>query len=349
MEIFNKLKQLFNFQMSYAARLILACAGSLLIFAVILFIYMSSSPMDEESVLFTVAKGSSLRQNANELKSKGIIRSSDFFVAMSYITGTRSIRSGRYRIYSSDSVARILKKIHSGEVVTARVTIPEGYSVAQAADAMEQAGICKASDFVKYSRDRAFLASIGINADRAEGYLFPETYVIAQDSDARDVITIMKKKMDSVLASLNWKERPGFSTHQMLTLASIIEKEAKVKDEQKKVSSVFHNRLKQNMPLQSCATVLYALNRTIPHLLLRDLEVDSPYNTYKHQGLTPTPIASPGKGAIEAAIYPDSTEYLFFVSRNDGSHYFSKDYSRHCRAQDYYVEKKQNGFVDDQK
>lgn len=139
------------------------------------------------------------------------------------------------------------------------------------------------------------------------------------------------------------------NVNQILTLASIIEKEAKVKSEQKIVSSVFHNRLKIRMSLQSCATVLYALNKTKAHLLLTDLEIDSPYNTYKHNGLPPTPIASPGAGAIEAAINPANTDYKYFVARNDGTNYFSSNFARHLKAQAYFVNGQKNGFIDDQK
>ena len=258
------------------------------------------------------------------------------------------IKSGKYRAYSNDSMFRILEKIEAGEVVTAKVTIPEGYNLKQMSELFESSGICGAQDFMKYSRDKSFLKRLGVDASSAEGYLFPETYVIAEGLDARDVITILKKKTDSVLKDLGWKPLKNLSTHEMLTLASIIEKEAKVKSEQEIVSSVFHNRLKIGMPLQSCATVLYALDKTVPHLLLKDLEVDSPYNTYRRKGLTPGPIASPGRGAIKAAIKPAKTDYLFFVAKNDGSHYFSRNYSSHLKAQDYFIHGQKNGFKDEQ-
>ncbi|HPK56843.1 MAG TPA: endolytic transglycosylase MltG [Spirochaetota bacterium] len=311
--------------------------------------FFAASPMDEESKTFVVEKGSSMSKVAKDLEDAGIIRSAKFFIMIYKARGEKMIKAGKYRAYSNDTSFKLIKKIEAGEVVTAKVTIPEGYNIKQMAEVFETAGICSASDFIKYSKDKAFLKRIGIDYPTAEGYLFPETYVIAEGLDARDVISILKRKTDSVLKELNWKPKKDFSTHEMLTLASIIEKEAKVKTEQAVVSSVFHNRLKIGMPLQSCATVLYALDKTIPHLLLKDLEVDSPYNTYRHKGLTPTPIASSGLGAIKAAIKPAKTDYLFFVARNDGSHYFSKSYGSHLKAQEHYIHGEKNGFNDDQK
>lgn len=332
------------------AKLAIASALAALSVAAVFITWISSSPLREESKLFTIPRGATVTTAAVMLQQEGIIRNARFFTLVSRITGKTAIRAGRYRAYRNDSSFRILDKIMTGMVLTAKVTIPEGYSIPQIAQEMEAMNICPAADLVKYSRDPALLKRLGINAPSAEGYLFPDTYVIAEGLDAREVIGVMAKKTFQVLDQLGWKSgRNGMNTHQLLTLASIIEREARLKEEQKKISSVFHNRLKINMKLQSCATVLYALGRIKPKLYLKDLEVDSPWNTYLNAGLPPTPIASPGKGAIDAAINPDTTDYLFFVSRRDGSHHFAKKFSDHLKAQDYYLHGEENGFNETQK
>lgn len=325
------------------------------ILAVVLFLYyMNTAPEPSRTVNVTIEKGMTLRSVASYLKKNNIIRSKNIFVLFGYLFDKKAILSGRYRVYSGSTNLWILDKLTTGQILTRKVTIPEGYNMYQIADNLQEANICDAELFLQYAKDRKFLNSIGIKADIAEGYLFPDTYVFAEGSDPRDVITHMKKKMDEtvkkIIADNGGDPRTDLSYHKFLILASIVEKEAVRKNERNKIAAVFYNRLKKGWRFDSCATVWYAIGKYEGgHLTHSDLKVKSPYNTYIHTGFPPTPIASPGKGSLEAALYPSKTPYMFFVSRNDGSHYFSTTLRRHNKAVDYYQKGIRNGFVDEQR
>lgn len=318
------------------------------------FYYMNTAPSSLRTVNITIEKGMTLRSAATYLKKNNIIRSKNIFVLFGYIFDKKSILSGRYRIYDGSTNLWILDKLTTGQILTRRVTIPEGYNIYQMANNFQQANICDSEEFIKFAKNASFLKSIGISAAIVEGYLYPDTYVFAEGSDPRDVIIYMKKKMDSEIKSIisahGGKKGTDLSKHKMLTLASIIEKEAVRKNERKKISAVFYNRMKKGWRFDSCATVWYAIGKYEGgHLTKTDLKVNSPYNTYLHTGFPPTPIASPGRGSLEAAMYPDKTPYMFFVSRNDGSHYFSTTLRRHNQAVDYYQKGIRNGFKDEQR
>lgn len=315
------------------------------------FNYLDSAPDTSRTANYTVSKGITLRKAANDLESEGLIRNADFFVLLSYLSDNKSVLSGSYTIHTDSTASKIYKKLSSGSIDTVSVTIPEGFNIYQIGPALEAAGICSEEKFLYYVHDRDFLLSLGIQAQSAEGYLFPDTYSFAPQSDARDVISYMKKKMDAVLGELNYKEHipPGMTLHQMLIIASLVEKEAQIKSEQRRVASVFLNRVERNMRFDSDPTVRYAVKKFTGRIRYRDLESDSPYNTYRVWGYPPTPIASPGKGAIAAVLNPEDSNYLYFVARNDGSHYFSKNLSRHNAAVNYYQKGQRNGFHDEQR
>ncbi|TFH42217.1 MAG: endolytic transglycosylase MltG [Chrysiogenales bacterium] len=226
---------------------------------------------------------------------------------------------------------KILRKLSRGDVVTQRVTIPEGFNLFQIRDRLEARGVTAAGAFMHHASDPGFLTGLGIDALTAEGYLFPDTYRFPEGSDARDVIAAMHRRMKSVM-----KEMPasvaGLDLHGILTLASLIEKEARIPSERRRIASVFHNRLKLRMKLDCDPTVRYAVKRFTGPIRVSDLNSDSPYNTYRRAGLPPTPICSPGRESIVAALYPEQSSYLFFVAKNDGSHHFSRTLSEHNRA-----------------
>jgi UPF0755 protein len=176
-----------------------------------------------------------------------------------------------------------------------------------------------------------YVSSLGIEADSLEGYLFPDSYLLSKDLKPEDVIEAMVRRFRRVYTS-QYSERAkelGFSDHEILTLASMIEKESAIPSEKLLVSGVYHNRLKRNMMLYSCPTVIYGIKDFNGNLTKRDLARYSPYNTYLIRGLPPGPICNPGKEAIEAALYPATTEYLYFVSKNDGSNHFSSTLKEH--------------------
>lgn len=315
-----------------------------------IFCFNNSAPFFMKEQIFTVNHGDSISKAAYNLEKNNLITNKKFFKGLSYLLRRTYIRAGKYKIYEGMSSREILYKLSRGEVLTKRVTIPEGFNIYQIAERMDAEGICSSGKFLHYALDKSFLKSMGLPYPSVEGYLFPDTYVFAEESDARDVIAAMHNKMKKVLRSLGTDEfyNINIKTHRMLILASLVEKEAKVHSERVYVSSVFHNRLKRNMRMDCDPTVRYAVKKFEGRITYRDLESDSPYNTYRRKGLPPTPICSPGKQAILAAINPKKTTYLYFVARNDGSHYFSKRLSEHNKAVNYYQKGIKGEFVDNQ-
>ncbi|HDP80904.1 MAG TPA: endolytic transglycosylase MltG [Spirochaetes bacterium] len=192
---------------------------------------------------------------------------------------------------------------------------------------------------------------MGLNAPSLEGYLFPDTYIFPEESDSRDVIMAAYRRMRTVLDGLDLPNMKisGLSLHETLTLASLIEKEAQIPRERKYISAVFHNRLKRGMKLDCDPTVRYAARNFKGPITRSELDSLSPYNTYVHRGLPPTPICSPGKESILAAVNPAPVDFLYFVSRNDGSHYFSATLNEHNRAVRFYQRGVKSGFIDRQK
>ena len=229
---------------------------------------------------------------------------------------------------------------------TVKFTIPEGYTILQIANKMVELGICKSSDeFVqacndisKYNYD--FVQEIPERNLRLQGYLFPDTYEIYADAKVTEVIEKMLKRFDAIYDA-DFRARTtalGYSIDQVVNMASIIEKEVRVPEERKLVASVINNRMKIDMPLQMCSTVMYVLNKSYPQLTIADTKIDSPYNTYINQGLPAGPIANPGKAAIEAVLYPEETDYIYFVLKDaeSGEHVFSRTLDEHNAAKVKY-------------
>ena len=313
--------------------------------------YYNSAPQSMQETAFTVKYGDSLGEVAYQLEKRNLIKDRRFFKIASYLLRRKYVRAGKYRIYEGMTSTLILKKLSRGDVITRKVTIPEGFNLYQIAERLDENAVTVSGNFLYYSFNRGFLLSLNIEAPSAEGYLFPDTYVFPEGSDPRDVIAIMHNKMKNVLSSINNGSygKMNERTHRLLTLASLVEKEAKIPEERVYVSSVFHNRIKRDYRLDCDPTVRYAVKKFTGSITYNDLAYDSPYNTYKRKGLPPTPICSPGREAIIATINPKKTSYLYFVARNDGSHYFSKSLKEHNRAVNYYQKGIKNGFVDKQK
>lgn len=291
------------------------------------------------SHIVLIPEGSTYQQVANILKQEQLIRSRSAFLLLGKTRDIdRKIRPGEYELDASMSPQDILSKLLAGRVILHPVTIPEGYSLAQIAEVLATQQVTDTKEFTKLVRDRTFISTLGIEADSLEGYLFPETYSFARQTKAREVIKAMVDGLHRVWDSELQAQaaRMKLSLHQVLTLASVIEKETGAKDERELIAAVFHNRLRKKIPLQSDPTVIYGLPAFDGNIHKRDLSFLSPYNTYRVQGLPPGPIASPGAHSLRAALFPAEASYLYFVSRNDGTHQFSSTLAEHNQAVEKY-------------
>ncbi len=297
------------------------------------------------SVLFEISKGSSFKTIAQDLERHGLIRSKDaFYILAWYKEELASIKAGEYKLSPAMTPDEILEILVSGKVVRHLVTIPEGYNMFQIARLLERGGLLKKKAFIKVCTDWDFLRKSGIQEDSAEGYLFPESYYLSKSSTPKEIAQTFIGQFWKV-----WKDN-GFdkrvkelnsSVHEVVTLASIVELEAAVSEEKPIIASVFWNRLRRGIPLQADPTVKYGvlIEKKIKKrkLTWRDLRKSTPYNTYTLKGLPKGPIANPGIDSLRAVLYPKKTDYLYFVSKGNGKHYFSKTLKEHNRAVDKYI------------
>lgn len=286
-----------------------------------------------------ISEGSNFQQVAGLLEREHLIKSRSAFVLLGKAQeADRKIHPGEYELHAAMPPSEILSNLLAGRVVLHSVTVPEGYTINQIADVLEQHRITDRTEFVRLAKDKPFIKTLGIPAESLEGYLFPDTYRFARRTPAKDVIKAMVDQLGQVMTA-EWQARAkelNLTVHEVLTLASVIEKETGAGEERPQISSVFHNRLKRKIPLQSDPTVIYGLPDFDGNLHKKDLSHPSPYNTYRWAGLPPGPIASPGAHAIHAALYPTPSSYLFFVSKNDGTHQFSATLIEHNKAVEKY-------------
>jgi len=284
-------------------------------------------------VYLEVPRGARLHAVAEQLARAGLVRNPFLFTLLGRITGTdRSIKAGDYAVRPGTSVPDLLSLLKKGMSGLDQVTIPEGLTAREIARLLHaHAGV----DTTAFLHDPAFAARLEVPAPGLEGYLFPETYSVLRGSRAEDVLRLMVAHGMRVLREEMSKvpSPPLYTAHEIVTMASIVEAEAHESAERAKIAAVYYNRLRKGMKLQADPTVAYALGRRPERILLRDLEVDSPYNTYRNYGLPPGPIANPGRASLQAALCPDPrTQALYFVSRGDGTHQFSATLKDHDRA-----------------
>ena len=297
----------------------------------------ASSPLDTAapSKVFQVKTGQGLNQIALGLADQELISSPLRFKMMARFRGQEtSIKAGEYELTAAMTPAAILENLVSGKVRLHRITFPEGYRAIQIAELASRSGFGTKAEWVNACRNKKLLTALSVDADSCEGYLFPDTYLLPANTDAENVIRAMVARFWEVFTD-EWKKRAeeiGFSVHETVTLASIIEKETGAGFERPLISSVFHNRLKKKMRLQTDPTVIYGIKDFNGDLTRKDLRTPTPYNTYVIRGLPPGPIASPGAKAIEAALYPADTKYLYFVSKKDTTHQFSTNIRDHNAA-----------------
>jgi len=297
----------------------------------------ASTPAAVEAgeLTFVVRSGQGVSEVSRMLADERIIRKPLGFRIFSRLHGfDTKIKAGEYRLSAAMSPADILEKLVRGDVVLYRLTVPEGYTMMQIAALVADSGICGWPAFVAALSDRRLLDSLDIEADNFEGYLFPDTYFFPKDTAAETIISTMLARFRSVFTDefLARAQQLGFSVHEVVTLAAMIEKETGAAAERPVIASVFHNRLKRGMRLESDPTVIYGIEDFDGNLTRKHLAEKTPYNTYRIKGLPAGPIANPGAAAIEAALYPAETDYLYFVARKDGTHQFSTNIQDHNRA-----------------
>ena len=250
----------------------------------------------------------------------------------------RKIIPGEYELHAGMRPTELLNKLVEGDLYQHSVTIPEGYNIVQIANILDQKGLADKQEILRLSKDHRFIESLNIDASTLEGYLFPDTYRFARYMPPEFIVrTFVSRFREMVTPELQAQAQSiGMTLQEVLTLASVIEKETGLATERALVSGVFHNRLRRNIPLQSDPTVIYALEYFDGNIRKDDLSVKSPYNTYKVRGLPPGPIANPGLASIQAALNPTPSDFVYFVSRNDGSHKFSTTLAEHNKAVDKY-------------
>ena len=313
-------------------------------FGVYQYYQASLRPTDPgEAVVVEIPKGSSSKKIATLLEQHEIIKNSQTFVIYLQQNGkSNQLQAGKYQFQPGQPVDDVIKKLTNGEIFvdSIEVTIPEGWTITQIAAFLDEKELVNKEKFITEANTGSFsypfVKSIPTSLPyRLEGYLFPKTYQIRKGASEHEIIDRMLAQFHEEYHSA-WTEQlkaRNMSIHDMVTLASIIEREVAVAKERPIVAGVYYNRMSQDILLQADATVQYALGKQKERLTYKDLELDHAYNTYKHKGLPPGPIAAPGKSALEAVVKPEQHDYLFYVTKKNGTgeHFFSKTYNEHLR------------------
>ncbi len=295
------------------------------------------------NVEIEIPKGTTFRQAVGILHHEKLLRDTRIILLAARLSGTdRKIRAGFYSLWSGMSPFQILKVLLKGRIIEYEIRVLEGDSLPDIADAFARSGLISAEEFMELARDHDLLEYHGISAPSVEGYIFPDTYIIPKGMDAEDALDTMIYRMrEKYSDKFTARARElGMTENQVLTLASIIEKEAVIDSERSVISAVYHNRLKKNMMLQADPTSIYGVKSSREKITLNDLKRKTPYNTYRIKGLPPGPIASPGLKSIVAALYPENVPYLYFVAQDDRSHRFAENEREHAENVRLYRAKK---------
>lgn len=298
----------------------------LIIFIVFISIFvfiMSYITKENRVVEVLIPKGSSPHKISKILKDSDVISSQKIFLALiKYYGYSTKLQAGLYDFNTKDSLNTIINKIKNGESKNIKVTIPEGFNIKQIAKVLAENNICDEQKFIISAQEK-----------NMEGFLFPNTYFLLPQMSESEVINVMKEEFDKFWTKEKQErlQQINKSKRDVIILASIVEKEAVADSERPIIAGVFLNRLAKGMRLESCSTVLYAMGINKERLSFEDLKFDSPYNTYRYKGLPPGPICNPGAKAIDAVLYPQVTDSLYFVSKGNGTHYFSSTFEQHIK------------------
>jgi len=307
------------------------------IFGLYWFLFVPPSKTALAKLIF-VKKGTHLKKVSEILKQEGVIKNRHFFILLTTVLGKKGkIKAGEYEFHTQMLPLEVLDALVKGQVKHHLVTIPEGYTLSQIAQLLEDLNLVDKKGFLQKASSSPFINALGLSqfaGPNLEGYLFPDTYHLFREMDSEEVIQMMVYQFKKVFGPdlVNRASELGISEKEVVILASIIEKETPLPEEKPLISAVFHNRLKRKIPLQSDPTVIYGIKNFNGNLTKEHLMRPTPYNTYLIAGLPPTPICNPGKDSLLAAVRPAPVPYLYFVSKNDGSHFFSSDIEEHNRA-----------------
>ena len=298
------------------------------------FAWAALLPLKPSETKFVLLRpGWSTRHIAQDLQREGVIRSSAAFLMLQYAEGLKTLKAGEYKFDEPASALEVWRRLVRGDVYARTVVVPEGYTMFDIAAAVEQAGLGPAADFLTAAKGDVFLLrEIDPTAQSLEGYLFPDTYEFTRIDTAHDMAAAMVRRFRREAQKIGLLGNAD--THRIVTMASIVEKETSVAGERPLVASVYYNRLARNMALGADPTVVYAAllaGRYRGTIYQSDLQLDSPYNTYKYPGLPPGPIANPGVASLQAAMHPAQSDFLYFVSDNNGHHRFARTAEEHDR------------------
>ena len=297
-----------------------------------------------ENIEVTIPQGSSGADAGLILKEKGIIKDPIVFrFAMKKYLKSGRILPGTYTFNPKESVVEIIEKLEKGTISLNLVTIPEGLTLKQISEIFSQKGLCKSSEFIEVTKTNKFTVN-GEELKDVEGFLLPNTYDIPKEYTPLQIAEMMIKSFDKKITPIYLEKKSklpvNLTLKEVVTLASLVEREASVPEERPIIAGVYYNRLKIGMRLECDATIQYALGHQKKELLYSDLEIDSPYNTYKYEGLPPGPIANPGEEALKAVLNPTKHNYYFYVLngiKNNGTHVFSETAREHEHAVDKYL------------
>lgn len=305
------------------------------------FVYMDGYPND--SVVLEIPKVATSDEIGSILKSNSIIRSKHLFLLIVLLKGSEGkLQAGEYKITSGMSLNEIVNTFISGKVWLRKITIPEGKNLYEISEILDEQSVANGDEFIRWAMDGNYASLlIGTEVKSLEGYLYPDTYMFSKDTDARKVIRVMTDRFRNIYDQIRKENRIGLSDHEIVILASMIEKEAANSNEKEHVSAVFHNRLKKGMKLESDPTAVYIHGKSFKGRITRKhLKTSSIYNTYKIYGLPPGPISNPGRDSILSASNPSDADYLFFVLKDNGTHHFSRNYKEHAGAIRKYIKGK---------
>ncbi|MCP4912270.1 MAG: endolytic transglycosylase MltG [Oligoflexia bacterium] len=298
-----------------------------------------------ETIVFEVKRGDTFGKINGRLSQKGIISSAKVFHRYAQINDTMTkFRAGNFEIKQGSTMLDVFDTLLKGQALTEKISIPEGKNLFEIAQIFEAKNVVKADEFIKLAKSQSFTEELGIPGERMEGYLYPDTYNLNENMSAEQVIRVMFSTFKNKTKEVNFSSAPlGLTKHQVIILASMVEKETGAGHERPIIAGVFINRLKKRMRLQSDPTTIYGIYENFNgNLRKKHLLEKTPYNTYKVSGLPVGPIANPGLESIRAVLSPKKHNYLYFVSQNDGTHIFSTNYRDHRKAVEEYQKNPKN-------